>query len=116
MSKDITYLSNAEVSYIDALYEDYRQDPDSVDFGWRKFFEGFELGQQRSGGEFTVSDDVLKEINVLNLIKGYRTRGHLFTRTNPVRERRKYNPSQRRLLSLGIKRSRFRAISLRSNS
>lgn len=93
MSRDITYLSNAEVSYIDALYDDYRQDPDSVDFGWRKFFEGFELGQQRSGGEFTVSDDVLKEINVLNLIKGYRTRGHLFTRTNPVRERRKYHPS-----------------------
>ncbi len=93
MSKDTTYLSNAQVTYIDALYEDYKLNPDSVDFGWRKFFEGFELGQQRSGGDFAVSEDVLKEINVLNLIKGYRTRGHLFTKTNPVRERRKYTPS-----------------------
>jgi 2-oxoglutarate dehydrogenase E1 component len=30
---------------------------------------------------------------VINLIDGYRTRGHLFTKTNPVRERRKYLPS-----------------------
>jgi 2-oxoglutarate dehydrogenase E1 component len=88
-----TYLSNAEIGYIDALYEDYKENPESVDFGWRKFFEGFELGQQRSGGEYAVSDDVLKEINVLNLIRGYRNRGHLFTKTNPVRERRKYFPT-----------------------
>ncbi len=87
------YLSNADIGYIDALYEDYKQDPDSVDFGWRKFFEGFELGQQKSSGSISVSDDMLKEINVLNLIKGYRTRGHLFTKTNPVRERRKYLPT-----------------------
>ncbi|MDX5320602.1 MAG: 2-oxoglutarate dehydrogenase E1 component, partial [Bacteroidota bacterium] len=40
-----------------------------------------------------VSEDAIKEINVLNLIHGYRTRGHLFTRTNPVRERRKYSPT-----------------------
>jgi hypothetical protein len=35
----------------------------------------------------------LKEINVLNLINGYRQRGHLFTKTNPVRERRKHSPT-----------------------
>lgn len=87
------YLSNAEIAYIDGLYEDYKNDADSVDFGWRKFFEGFELGQQRTGEGYAVSEDVLKEINVLNLIKGYRTRGHLFTKTNPVRERRKYTPT-----------------------
>ena len=31
--------------------------------------------------------------NVINLIDGYRSRGHLFTRTNPVRDRRSYSPS-----------------------
>ena len=29
---------------------------------------------------------------IINLINGYRSRGHLFTKTNPVRERRKYTP------------------------
>jgi 2-oxoglutarate dehydrogenase E1 component len=30
---------------------------------------------------------------VVDLINGYRTRGHLFTETNPVRERRQYQPN-----------------------
>jgi 2-oxoglutarate dehydrogenase E1 component len=33
-----------------------------------------------------------KEFNVLKLVEGYRTRGHLFTKTNPVRERRTFEP------------------------
>jgi len=89
-----SYLSNADVSSIDALYQQYQAQKDSVDFGWQKFFEGFDLAQGRDGVESSVvSDDMLREINVLNLINyGYRTRGHLFTATNPVRDRRNYTP------------------------
>lgn len=87
-----SYLSNADVSAIDDLYSQYAANPDSVDFGWKKFFEGFDLGQHSNGSGAMVSEEALKEINVLNLIHGYRTRGHLFTRTNPVRERRQYTP------------------------
>lgn len=95
-----SYVSNADVVAIDNLYKQYLNDVDSVDFGWQKFFEGFEMGQQKFNGKSSsnnnvaeVSEDIIKEINVLNLIKGYRTRGHLFTKTNPVRERRKYSPN-----------------------
>lgn len=90
-----TYLSNADVDAIDDLYLQYQNDPDSVDFGWKKFFEGFDLAYNKTGtGSEAVSEDMLKEINVLRLInEGYRTRGHLFTKTNPVRERRKYEPT-----------------------
>lgn len=89
-----SYLSNADVAAIDNLYQQYASDPESVDFGWKKFFEGFELGSQKNGSAGpAVSEDALREINVLNLIHGYRTRGHLFTHTNPVRERRKYTPT-----------------------
>ena len=90
-----SYIGNADVAAIDSLYQQYLQDPDSVDFGWKKFFEGFDFGfhQRFSPGKTeAVSEDVLKEINVLNLIQGYRQRGHLFTKTNPVRERRQYTP------------------------
>lgn len=94
----LSYLSNADSAYIDSLYQSYKEDPKSVDFGWQKFFEGFDFGIQ-SGGENQVAaeatpDHVLKEINVLNMIDGFRTRGHLFTKTNPVRERRKYYPGK----------------------
>ncbi len=91
-----SYLSNADVNVIDDLYKQYAANPDSVDFGWKKFFEGFDMGQGKAsanGSQQAVSSDVLKEINVLNLIKDYRTRGHLFTKTNPVRDRRTYTPS-----------------------
>ncbi len=86
-----SYISNADVSAIDALHQQYLLDPESVDFGWKKFFEGFTLGSNQNVGP--VSEEALKEIHVLNLIQGYRTRGHLFTKTNPVRERRQYTPT-----------------------
>lgn len=89
-----SYLSNADVNYIDDLYKQYQSDKTSVDFGWQKFFEGFDFGSGKGiPGSGAISEDALKEINVLNLINAYRTRGHLFTKTNPVRERRKYTPT-----------------------
>ena len=41
-----SYIANAHGDYIDQLYQAYKQNPDSVDFGWRKFFEGFDFSQQ----------------------------------------------------------------------
>ncbi|MGV3763777.1 2-oxoglutarate dehydrogenase E1 component [Parapedobacter sp.] len=91
----LSYLSNADSAYIDSLYEAYKEDPDSIDFGWQKFFEGFDFGQNGAAtGSAATPDHVLKEINVLNMINGYRDRGHLFTETNPVRQRRKYYPGK----------------------
>ena len=96
-----SYISNAHPEYIEALYQEFKANPDALDPGWRKFFEGFEFAQQfgGNGAAASVSADELslseraKEVNVLNLINAYRTRGHLFTRTNPVRSRRKYSPN-----------------------
>src|SRR6185436_17729018 len=85
-----SYLSNAEIAYIDYLHQQYEASPNNVDFSWQKFFEGYTLGQQSFAGTTPLS---IKEIQVLHLIRDYRTRGHLFTRTNPVRPRRHYSPS-----------------------
>src|SRR5690606_7637039 len=92
----LTYLSNADSGYIDSLYQAYKEDPNAVDVSWQKFFEGFDFGQSSGGGAVAVEtpEQALKEINVLNMINGYRDRGHLFTETNPVRERRRYFPGK----------------------
>lgn len=88
-----SYLSNADIDSIDEMYQRFQQDAESVDFGWRKFFEGFDLAYDRKDQNGVVSDDMMKEINIMRLINdGYRIRGHLFTKTNPVRERRTYSP------------------------
>lgn len=90
------YLGNADIQTIDALYNQYKQDPESLDISWRRFFEGFEFQNE----SYPVLPDgsrlnavTSKEFKVINLINAYRTRGHLFTKTNPVRERRKYSPT-----------------------
>ncbi|MEY3084540.1 MAG: hypothetical protein RL037_720 [Bacteroidota bacterium] len=89
----ITYVGNADVNAIDHLYTLYRQNPDNVDLGWKKFFEGFDFAKTNFEDGEGIPENFKKEFKVLNLINGYRTRGHLFTKTNPVRERRQYSPS-----------------------
>ena len=89
----LSYLSNAHISSIEDLFQQYLKDKNSVDFGWQKFFEGFEFARKNYEDSGEIPLNVKKEFNVINLINGYRTRGHLFTQTNPVRERRQYQPN-----------------------
>jgi 2-oxoglutarate dehydrogenase E1 component len=102
----LSYLSNTNSEYIDSLYHSYKEDPNSIDFGWQKFFEGFDFGRGSEAGVVSAEtpDHFLKEIKVLNLINGYRQRGHLFTKTNPVRERRSYFPGKE-LSTFGLEES-----------
>jgi 2-oxoglutarate dehydrogenase E1 component len=90
-----SYISNADVGYLDQLYQNYKKDPASVDVTWQRFFEGYDFSVQRHGenshsvkGEDSVS---IKETQVRNLIFTYRSFGHLKSNTNPVRPRRNHN-------------------------
>ncbi|MBK5277906.1 MAG: 2-oxoglutarate dehydrogenase E1 component [Bacteroidia bacterium] len=90
-----SYVSNADVGYLDQLYQTYKKDPSSVDATWQKFFEGYDFSIQRFGenGHGGVATDAItiKETQVRNLIFAYRSFGHLKSKTNPVRERRDHN-------------------------
>jgi 2-oxoglutarate dehydrogenase E1 component len=86
-----SYMGNVDIAVIDQMYRQYQQDPGSVESSWQRFFEGFEFARTQFNGEFSDAFD--KEFKVINLINGYRKRGHLFTNTNPVRTRRKYFPT-----------------------
>ena len=89
-----SYLGNADPAMIEELYKKYKSDPGSVDESWSKFFEGFEFSRTGYDDDATLPyDDYPQEFKVINLINGYRQRGHLFTRTNPVRTRRQYRPT-----------------------
>ena len=88
-------VGNQEIAAIEALYANYLADPESVDISWKNFFEGFEFARKNFADEGQIyhSGKIDKEFAILNLIHGYRQRGHLFTKTNPVRSRRKYLPT-----------------------
>lgn len=91
-----SYISNADVGYLDQLYQNYQKDPSSVDVSWQKFFEGYDFSAQRhgengNGGVKTDDSLSIKETQVRNLIFVYRSFGHLKSKTNPVRERRNHH-------------------------
>ena len=90
-----SYLGNSDVSAIENLYQQYLKDPLSIDGSWQQFFKGFDFAKTNfndaPGG--AIPENVAKEFKVLSLINGYRQRGHLFTKTNPVRQRRSYEPT-----------------------
>ncbi|XMO88226.1 2-oxoglutarate dehydrogenase E1 component [Algibacter sp. AS12] len=96
-----SFLNAAHTAYFADLYEQYQQSPDSVEPSWRAFFQGYDFGSDNYGleGEIVegvstqIPEQVQKEFQVVRLIDGYRMRGHLFTKTNPVRARRTYQPT-----------------------
>ena len=93
-----SFLNAAHTGYFAQLYDQYLQQPDSVEPSWRAFFQGFDFGVENSNttvGETTteVPEHLQREFKVVQLIDAYRKRGHLFTKTNPVRDRRTYTPN-----------------------
>ncbi len=94
-----SFLANAHTNVLDDLYQSYRSNPESVDYSWQKFFEGFDFSQAKYGenGPATNGSSVktsggtdisFKEVKVRALIHAYRSRAHLKSKTNPVRERK----------------------------
>ncbi|MBH2003231.1 MAG: 2-oxoglutarate dehydrogenase E1 component [Sphingobacteriia bacterium] len=93
--KDFSYISNSHPAFIEALYQDFLKNPESVDPDLKKFFEGFDfaISNQAAAGTGTgpVSAngiDWMNEIKVYRLILGYRNKAHLIATTNPIRSRK----------------------------
>jgi 2-oxoglutarate dehydrogenase E1 component len=87
-------VGNQEIEAVEELYQTYLENPELVDKSWQQFFAGFELARKSYPEKPTATtENIDKEFAILNLIHGYRQRGHLFTKTNPVRARRKYLPT-----------------------
>jgi 2-oxoglutarate dehydrogenase E1 component len=124
--KDFSYITNSHPSFIEGLYQDYLNNPESVDPELKKFFEGFDFAMSQGGGsalpgtpggKTTVSNgstngtsngssaeaspvvgtateggngsiDWRKEVAAYRLILGYRNKGHLVAKTNPIRTRK----------------------------
>jgi len=101
--KDFSYITNSSPAFIEGLYQEFVKDPASVDPEFRKFFEGFDFaigqGKATNGHVNGVETDAQKpvtvdaidwqkELNAYRLILGYRNKGHLIAKTNPIRERK----------------------------
>ena len=41
--EDISHLSSSDNSFVDELYQKFKDDPKSIDDSWKQFFDGFEF-------------------------------------------------------------------------
>lgn len=97
--KDFSYITHSHPAYIENLYRDFAQNPESVDPELRKFFEGFDFAvshaqngngavKEESATQQVNTSQLSKEFAVYNLILAFRRKGHLLAKTNPIRERK----------------------------
>ena len=80
-----SFLNAAHSGFIADLYDQYLVNPDSVEPSWKSFFQGYDLANEEySDNEedtnIQIPEQVQKEFHVIQLINGYRSRGHLFTK------------------------------------
>ena len=86
-------LNGWNAAYLDAMHEQWRTDPDSVDPAWRSFFQGFDLGlaQADSGAPALPDAEAMTshtahtaQGRVDSLIYHYRDIGHLHAKLDPL--------------------------------
>ena len=87
-----THLSTgANAAALESAYEQWLEDPNSVDATWRAFFQGFSLGH--SGGALASPSgeaasahlvESRKQIMAVRLINAHRSHGHLEAHLDPL--------------------------------
>ena len=94
-----SFASRLNLDILEENYGRWQSDPDSVDAGWRAFFDGFELGSTDGKNGHAVAATERHEFRegplqtrVDGLVYGYRTLGHTIARVNPLAEKRPENP------------------------
>lgn len=92
--------SNIDSSTVEQYYQQYLENPDSLDPSWQGFFAGVKFAQNNVStnlqathqGSNGITDKIRKETNIHSLIMAYRSRGHLFANISPVRNRSDHSP------------------------
>ncbi len=108
--KDFSYITSSSPAFIENMYREFLKDANSVDPEMKKFFEGFDFAvgngsvavatNGAGAAHLEISKETVpgeadpmaigwrKELGAYRMILGYRNKGHLIAKTNPIRERK----------------------------
>ena len=104
MSYQGDFANLANITYIQQLYSQYLEDPESVDKSWQHFFEGMALGAALKG---TATEGFQSpDLRVFCLIEAYRIFGHKGAQFNPMQTTAVHpdDVKELKLESLGFKK------------
>ncbi len=105
----LSYANLANLPEIERLYQNYQQNPDSVEPSWRNFFEGMALAQSMIPSLPAVDRKESPDLRVYLLIDAYRKYGHLQAHFNPVLTAEMKEPSELSIETLGFKQQELEA-------
>ncbi len=97
-----SFANFSNLATLEAFYERYLKDPESVDRSWRLFFEGMQLGLSTKAAVQLLKGGS-PDLRVYNLIHAYRTFGHLLARVNPIATQPPADVPELNLENLGFK-------------
>src|SRR5438067_787692 len=78
-----TFATRWNLAAIEAAYQRWQADPNSVDASWQLFFEGFELGASRGAAP---TFDAAGQTAIFRLIDAYRDLGRYVAHLDPLSE------------------------------
>jgi 2-oxoglutarate dehydrogenase E1 component len=79
---NLSFANGSNIVYLEGLYAQYSQDPNSVEASWRYFFEGYDFIAK--GGKLGGTSEDSGEAKVEAFINAYRRLGHLSAYLNPL--------------------------------
>lgn len=75
-------ITGLNADYVDDLYKQWKEDPESVDESWQYYFSGFEMAMCPRA--CVAADQADAQSRVASLIFAYRSLGHLIAKTDPL--------------------------------
>ena len=102
-------INGLNSEFLLGLYEQWKQDPESVNHQWQWFFRGFDLAAERpspaqpqTASQPSIADGrggagVHPDLQISELVHSYRELGHLIANLDPLG----HNQSEHPLLELG---------------
>jgi len=114
-SLDPNALSGANAPYVEALYEQYRLDPNSVAAEWASYFQRLDAagsaaaapGAGPTGTSAASESAAIKQAAVSRLIQNYANRGHLIARLDPLGLEQRPRPRVLELDYFGLSEADF---------
>ena len=108
---DISYLNGANAAYLDDLFQQYQDDPNSVSEHWQHVFKTLpELEAANGNGSALVvtgsrdwvKSAFYKQAQVIQMIDNYRRMGHLVADIDPLGTMQRINPEELSLEQYGL--------------
>jgi len=89
---DVSLLNPGNAAYLDVLYQDFLESPDSVSPDWRTYFESLANGSldtvprsSTSASGAASASQTEKQVAILQMINAFRFRGHRQADLDPLR-------------------------------